>query len=105
MPAGALTDPAWAFPRTMSAVTGDDAPRAPRPSVAAPRATMVVADAVPGPGTRESLPDAALVARVIRNDDRHAFAELVRRHQSSVRTLLRRLTRGNHALADDLAQD
>ncbi len=35
-------------------------------------------------------------------DDRHAFAELVRRHQSTVRACLRKLTAGNHALADDL---
>jgi RNA polymerase sigma factor (sigma-70 family) len=50
-------------------------------------------------------PDAALIARVLVNDDRHAFAELVRRHQSSVRACLRKLTAGNHALADDLAQE
>ena len=31
-------------------------------------------------------------------DDRHAFAELVRRHQSTVRACLRKLTAGNHAL-------
>src|SRR5512134_1661549 len=49
--------------------------------------------------------DAALIARVVVQDDRHAFAELVRRHQSSVRACLRRLTAGNHALADDLAQE
>jgi RNA polymerase sigma-70 factor (ECF subfamily) len=49
--------------------------------------------------------DAALIARVVVNDDRHAFAELVRRHQSSVRACLRKLTAGNHALADDLAQE
>lgn len=49
--------------------------------------------------------DAALVARAQVADDRHAFALLVRRHQSSVRATLRRLTAGNHALADDLAQE
>ena len=49
--------------------------------------------------------DAALIARVVVNDDRHAFAELVRRHQSAVRACLRKLTAGNHALADDLAQE
>ena len=49
--------------------------------------------------------DAALIARVVVNDDRHAFAELVRRHQSTVRACLRKLTAGNHALADDLAQE
>ncbi len=51
------------------------------------------------------LTDAELIARVVVRDDRHAFSELVRRHQSAVRTTLRRLTAGNHALADDLAQD
>ena len=51
------------------------------------------------------LTDAELIARVVVQDDRHAFSELVRRHQSAVRTTLRRLTAGNHALADDLAQE
>src|SRR5207244_5375017 len=32
-------------------------------------------------------------------------AEIVRRHQSQVRTVLRRLTRGDNARADDLAQE
>jgi RNA polymerase sigma-70 factor (ECF subfamily) len=49
--------------------------------------------------------DAALIARAVVHYDRHAFAELVRRHQSSVRACLRKLTAGNHALADDLAQE
>src|SRR5512140_1976163 len=49
--------------------------------------------------------DAELIARVVVQDDRHAFAELVRRHQSPVRATLRRLTAGDHALADDLAQE
>jgi RNA polymerase sigma-70 factor (ECF subfamily) len=49
--------------------------------------------------------DAALIARVLGGDDRQAFATLVRRHQSTVRNLLRRLTAGQHALADDLAQE
>jgi RNA polymerase sigma-70 factor, ECF subfamily len=51
------------------------------------------------------LTDAQLIARVVVHDDRNAFSELVRRHQSAVRTTLRRLTSGNHALADDLAQE
>ena len=51
------------------------------------------------------VPDAQLIARCIVSDDRHAFAELVKRHQSAVRACLRKLTAGNHALADDLAQD
>jgi RNA polymerase sigma-70 factor (ECF subfamily) len=51
------------------------------------------------------LSDADLVARVVADDDRRAFAELVRRHQSAVRGLLRRLSAGDAALADDLAQE
>jgi RNA polymerase sigma-70 factor (ECF subfamily) len=50
------------------------------------------------------LTDADLVARVLLDDDQHAFGELVRRHQSSVRGLLRQLTRTDVSLADDLAQ-
>jgi RNA polymerase sigma-70 factor (ECF subfamily) len=49
--------------------------------------------------------DAQLIARALVGDDRHAFAELVRRHQSAVRACLRKLTAGHHALADDLAQE
>ncbi|MEO8738375.1 MAG: sigma-70 family RNA polymerase sigma factor [Casimicrobiaceae bacterium] len=49
--------------------------------------------------------DAALIARVVVSDDRHAFSELVRRYQSAVRATLRKLTGGNLALADDLAQE
>lgn len=49
--------------------------------------------------------DARLVARVVADDDRHAFAELVRRHQAIVRGLLRKLTGGDVARTDDLAQE
>ena len=49
--------------------------------------------------------DAALIRAVQAGDDRGAFGELVRRHQSTVRTVLRRLTRGDAGLADDLAQE
>jgi len=52
-----------------------------------------------------SLTDADLVARILLDDDHHAFSELVRRHQSAVRGLLRQLTRTDVALADDLAQE
>ena len=52
-----------------------------------------------------ALTDADLVARVLLDDDHHAFAELVRNHQSSVRGLLRQLTRTDAALADDLSQE
>ncbi|HET7511464.1 MAG TPA: sigma-70 family RNA polymerase sigma factor [Chthoniobacterales bacterium] len=51
------------------------------------------------------LNDADLVARVLVDDDHHAFAELVRNHQSAVRGLLRQLTRSDVGLADDLAQE
>ncbi len=54
---------------------------------------------------RPEVSDAQLIARVLVGDDRHAFAELVRRHQSTVRACLRKLTAGNHALADDLSQE
>ncbi len=37
--------------------------------------------------------------------DRGAFETLVRQRQSPLRGFLRRLTRGDHALADDLAQE
>ena len=49
--------------------------------------------------------DAPLIARVVANDDRHAFATLVRRHQSAVRGFLLRLCFGDGALADDVAQE
>jgi len=49
--------------------------------------------------------DAQLIARCVVGDDRHAFTELVKRHQSTVRACLRKLTAGDHALADDLAQE
>ena len=51
------------------------------------------------------LTDADLVARVLVDDDQHAFGELVRRHQSIVRGLLRQLTGTDVFLADDLAQE
>ena len=47
---------------------------------------------------------AAWLARA-RQGDRHAFARLVRTHQSRVRMQLRRLAHGDVALADDLAQE
>jgi len=49
--------------------------------------------------------DAQLIARCVVGDDRHAFAELVKRNQSAVRACLRKLTTGDAALADDLAQE
>ncbi|GAC1633603.1 MAG: RNA polymerase sigma factor [Nevskia sp.] len=61
----------------------------------------MASEAIPGDGP----PDAALVARCLAGGDRHAFNVLVRRHQGAVRALLRRLTRGDEAWADDLAQE
>lgn len=49
--------------------------------------------------------DSDLIGRVLLRDDRHAFAELVRRHQSQLRASLRKMTGGNFALADDIAQE
>lgn len=49
--------------------------------------------------------DQALVVRARLNQDSQAFEQLVRRHQGTVRALLRRLTKGDHGLADDLAQE
>jgi RNA polymerase sigma factor (sigma-70 family) len=46
-----------------------------------------------------------LVAHLLATSDIDAFGALVRLHQSSLRGFLVRMTRGNHALADDLAQE
>ncbi len=48
--------------------------------------------------------DADLIARVLAHDDRNAFDQLVRRYQSDVRSLLRKMTGGDGAVADDIAQ-
>lgn len=49
--------------------------------------------------------DIALIVRTVTDDDRDAFRELVQNHQSRVRGFLRQLTHGDHAWADDLAQE
>jgi RNA polymerase sigma-70 factor, ECF subfamily len=49
--------------------------------------------------------DAVLVARALRDEGAAAFGQLVRRHQGAVRAQLRRLTAGDEAWADDLAQE
>jgi RNA polymerase sigma-70 factor (ECF subfamily) len=46
-----------------------------------------------------------LIARVQGKQCQHAFGELVKMYQSDVRQLLRKLTGGDMATADDLAQD
>lgn len=50
-------------------------------------------------------PDSERIVRVVERADREAFDLLVRCHQSAVRSLLRRLSCGGHAFADDLAQE
>lgn len=49
--------------------------------------------------------DRQLVARALLGDDRHAFEQLVRRHQGRVRAQLQRLLHGDAAAADDVAQE
>ncbi len=49
--------------------------------------------------------DTELIARIVSRDDHHAFHCLVAKYQSGIRQLLRRLTAGDHHLADDLAQE
>jgi RNA polymerase sigma-70 factor (ECF subfamily) len=49
--------------------------------------------------------DAALIARAAQLNDRVAFGQLILRHQGLVRAQLRRLTCGDHAWADDIAQE
>jgi len=49
--------------------------------------------------------DAVLVAKVLLTGDKQAFGHLVDRHQTQVRRLLLKLSAGNSALADDLAQE
>ncbi|TCO41095.1 RNA polymerase sigma factor [Dokdonella fugitiva] len=53
----------------------------------------------------EARVDRALVTRVLLDDDRRAFEQLVRRHQGMVRAQLRRLLRGDETAADDIAQE
>src|SRR5208282_4154553 len=48
--------------------------------------------------------ESALLALAVAGDPA-AFEALVRQRQSPLRGFLRRLTRGDHALADDLAQE
>ena len=49
--------------------------------------------------------DQELIARVVSHKDQHAFAQLVLRYQSPLRTWARRLCNGDTHLADDLAQE
>jgi RNA polymerase sigma-70 factor (ECF subfamily) len=49
--------------------------------------------------------DKNLIERVLIHKDRHAFDQLIKRHQSTLRYSLRQWTCWDEALADDLAQD
>ena len=49
--------------------------------------------------------DSDLIARVQVGNDRNAFAELVRRHQSPLRASIRKMTNGQIELSDDVAQE
>ncbi len=49
--------------------------------------------------------EAELISRVVVADDHAAFEKLMQMHQSSVRQVLRRLTRCDPERADDLAQE
>lgn len=51
-----------------------------------------------------SLDEAQLISRVLTDDDRHAFRQLVLLHQSAVRLFLRRIL-VDSPLADDCAQE
>jgi len=49
--------------------------------------------------------DKELATRVAVSNDQAAFTTLVERHQAAIRGFLRRLVAGDHAAADDLAQE
>jgi RNA polymerase sigma-70 factor, ECF subfamily len=52
-----------------------------------------------------NLSEKSLIALVLLNNDHRAFEKIVLKYQSDVRGLFIKLTNGNKALADDLAQD
>lgn len=49
--------------------------------------------------------DNTLIARIISNGDQHAYATLIKKYQGAIRQFLRRLTAGEQATADDIAQE
>ncbi|MGN2247733.1 sigma-70 family RNA polymerase sigma factor [Frateuria sp. GZRR35] len=55
--------------------------------------------------TRDDAQEAAWIRQVVLHDDHHAFAQLVRLHQSAVRGFLSRLTRNDVERVEDLAQE
>jgi len=58
-----------------------------------------------GNGNSNGHGDSDLISRALLTNDRHAFAELVRRHQSALRASLRKMTGGQIEWADDIAQE
>ena len=52
-----------------------------------------------------SLDDAVLIARVVDHKDARAFEQLVLKYQSQARVWARRLSRGDWAAAEDIAQE
>jgi len=52
-----------------------------------------------------NLSDKSLIVLVLLNDDHKAYEKIVLKYQSDVRGLFVKLTNGDKALADDLAQD
>ena len=49
--------------------------------------------------------DSELLARILVEDDREAFAVLLKKYQSPIRAFFRKMCGGDEALADDLAQE
>jgi len=49
--------------------------------------------------------DNELLARILVEDDREAFAVLLKKYQSPIRAFFRKMCGGDEALADDLAQE
>lgn len=49
--------------------------------------------------------ETSLIAKVMMEQNHHAFAQLVTKHQSQIRSYARRLCKGDNALADDVAQE
>jgi len=49
--------------------------------------------------------ESELIAKVLLNNDKQAFSEIVQYYQQAVRQYCRRLSAPDHSLADDIAQD
>jgi RNA polymerase sigma-70 factor, ECF subfamily len=60
---------------------------------------------MPSASNAPTFSDSDLITRVQSSNDRNAFAELVRRHQSPLRASIRKMTNGQIELSDDVAQE